>query len=202
LIKIASEQCEDNNIVSNDGCSSTCKLEAGWTCTGVFPYSTNCVPNCMDGLVVGDETCDDGVNDGTGCGLDCKSIVLGWSCSLGNRTTASICVVDCGNGVIDPGEDCDDGATPPVDGDGCSGICRWEPGWTCTGTINPSCTPICGDNYRVTGETCDDGDKTDGNGCKSDCSGTLDSWTCTGGTATTKDTCVTACKDTFLRGSE
>eukprot|EP00879_Flechtneria_rotunda_P000467 GHRR01000568.1.p1 GENE.GHRR01000568.1~~GHRR01000568.1.p1 ORF type:complete len:1094 (+),score=373.48 GHRR01000568.1:402-3284(+) len=43
----------------------------------------------------------------------------------------------CGNGVVEGSEQCDDGDL--VDGDGCSSICRIEPGYTCTG--NPSkCT--------------------------------------------------------------
>ncbi|PIO08651.1 hypothetical protein COU59_00840 [Candidatus Pacearchaeota archaeon CG10_big_fil_rev_8_21_14_0_10_34_12] len=28
------ETCDDNNIVSGDGCSSTCQVESGYTCTG------------------------------------------------------------------------------------------------------------------------------------------------------------------------
>lgn len=43
----------------------------------------------------------------------------------------------CGNGVVEGAEECDNGDTK--DGDGCSSLCKVEPGWTCTG--NPSvCT--------------------------------------------------------------
>ena len=32
-IRIELEQCDDGNIVSMDGCSSTCKIESGWVCS-------------------------------------------------------------------------------------------------------------------------------------------------------------------------
>src|SRR5260370_35116845 len=35
----------------------------------------------------------------------------------------------CGNGIIEQGEQCDDGNAIP--GDGCSGVCQIEPGYTC-----------------------------------------------------------------------
>ncbi len=28
------EECDDNNVNNGDGCSSTCQIESGWTCTG------------------------------------------------------------------------------------------------------------------------------------------------------------------------
>ena len=60
--------------------------------------------------------------------------------------SASACVLDpagtapgetagggaCGDGVIDSGEDCDDGNTAP--GDGCSGACAVDNGYSCSGT--------------------------------------------------------------------
>ena len=50
----APEGCDDGNITNGDGCSSTCTLEAGYTCTGV-----SCSAVCGDGLVRGAEQCDD-----------------------------------------------------------------------------------------------------------------------------------------------
>jgi len=31
------EECDDNNTISGDGCSSTCKLEQGFRCEGINP---------------------------------------------------------------------------------------------------------------------------------------------------------------------
>ena len=96
---------------------------------------SRCAPRCGDGVVVGDEICDDGDANGTrdycGCTRDCQ---------LGSY---------CGDGVVDEAnEECDDGARNVFVYD--------EPGG-CT----PDCkvTPFCGD--RVVDlqfdEDCDDG---------------------------------------------
>lgn len=32
-----SEMCDDGNLIDGDGCSSSCQVESGWTCTGANP---------------------------------------------------------------------------------------------------------------------------------------------------------------------
>ena len=72
-----SEQCDDGNDVTGDGCSPFCRLEpkcaaAGGACTNV----------CGSGLILaGDgKQCDDGnAVDGDGCSSDCK-IESGFTC--------------------------------------------------------------------------------------------------------------------------
>ncbi|MGI5863171.1 MAG: DUF4215 domain-containing protein [Myxococcales bacterium] len=79
-------------------------------------------PECGDGLVEGDETCDDGQTppaSGDGCSETCQ-IEQGWVC----ETPGSACERTCGNGVLDGNESCDDGGL--VDGDGCSAACVIE----------------------------------------------------------------------------
>ena len=57
---VAGEQCDDGNLVSQDGCSSTCKIE-------------NIGPVCGDGAIVGAEQCDDkNTKAGDGCSETCK----------------------------------------------------------------------------------------------------------------------------------
>jgi len=34
------EQCDDNNIISGDGCSNICQVESGWECTSE-PFETS-----------------------------------------------------------------------------------------------------------------------------------------------------------------
>src|SRR5450432_3201880 len=99
-----SEQCDDGNTISGDGCSSACQLETANT--------------CGDGIVqVATETCDDGNTvDGDGCDSHCHI-----------ETSAK-----CGNGTLDAGEVCDDGNH--ASNDGCSSTCQVEAGYTCTGT--------------------------------------------------------------------
>jgi len=60
---------------------------------------------CGDGMVQGDEQCDDGAMNGPG------------------MTCNATCVLNvCGDGDLGPGEGCDDGDL--VDGDGCSATCK------------------------------------------------------------------------------
>lgn len=94
---------------------------------------------CGNGVVEGDEGCDDGDDNGVyGCNEYC----------IPNG---------CGNGYTEHGlgEQCDDGNTS--DGDGCDSACNTEP------------SPICGDEVVDSPETCDDGNWDDGDGCASDC---------------------------------
>ncbi len=61
----------------------------------------------------------------------------------------------CGNRVIDAGEQCD-----PPDGTSCDDQCQ---------SITRTDDPICGNGTTETGETCDDGNTVDGDGCSSTC---------------------------------
>jgi len=81
------ETCDDGNVVSGDGCSSTCQLEPK--------------PVCGNRVVETGETCDDGnVVSGDGCSS---------SCQLEPRPV-------CGNRVVETGETCDDGNVVSGDG--------------------------------------------------------------------------------------
>lgn len=98
------EACDDGNTATGDGCN-VCVCEPGWDCSGGQP-----VPVCGDGIVVGNQQCDDSVNDG---GYnECYP-----GCVLGER---------CGDGIIQStaGETCDDNNDD--NGDGCSATCRIE----------------------------------------------------------------------------
>ncbi len=78
--------------------------------------------------------------------------------------------VVCGDGVIGGAELCDDGNGKP--GDGCSGVCTIEPGYTCP-TPGQSCvytvTQTCGNSQIEGQEICDDGNTKDGDGCSAAC---------------------------------
>ena len=71
-----SEACDDQNTNNNDGCSSTCGIENGWTCSG---QPSSCSPICGDSLLRGAEGCDDGnTNNGDGCSDAC-AVENGWT---------------------------------------------------------------------------------------------------------------------------
>ncbi|MEE9293474.1 MAG: IPTL-CTERM sorting domain-containing protein [Phycisphaerae bacterium] len=95
----------------------------------------------------------------------------------------------CPDGVTDPGEDCDDANTSEADlcknsceftncgdgivqnpnGEGVNEVC--DDGMA-TPTCDTDCTlPLCGDGVvnPATGEECDDGNTTPGDGCSADC---------------------------------
>jgi cysteine-rich repeat protein len=114
---------------------------------------TDAEPVCGDGIVNGDEVCDDGINDGSygSCLEDCSGYAE-----------------HCGDGIVNGDEVCDDGVN---DGgyDGCAQDCQ-------------SLGPFCGDGVvQDDHEMCDEGeDNENGSGCNVDCivSGTqLYSWT-------------------------
>jgi cysteine-rich repeat protein len=72
------EPCDDGNTRSGDGCSASCQIEAGYTCTG---SPSLCTSVCGDGKVGPGESCDDGnATSGDGCSGACQ-IESGYSCS-------------------------------------------------------------------------------------------------------------------------
>jgi fibro-slime domain-containing protein len=140
---------------------------------------TTCSSVCGDGVLTPDETCDDGPLNGTGYNLCNSDCTPGPRCGDGivepeveqcdngaNRDGYQVSDVSCapacktpsrcGDGVIDGtfGEQCDDGTN-----DGSYGGC------------NPDCLigPRCGDNVVNGDETCDDGNRRNGDGCSVSC---------------------------------
>ncbi|MGA7742425.1 MAG: DUF4215 domain-containing protein [Polyangia bacterium] len=136
----------------DDGCSVTCEIEPGWSCTGSPSVCTKAV--CGNGLLETGEACDCGTDptklptgctgpnglfngDGTGCSKTCTKEPI---CRGTNGTgTTHACAATCGNGNLEPGEACDDGNL--VNGDGCSSTCQIEPGFTCTTEPHPDTQP-------------------------------------------------------------
>jgi len=183
------EGCDDGGTAPGDGCSATCAIEAGWSCSG---QPSVCTPSCGNGAVDAGETCDDGdTQSGDGCSATCR-VESGYQCG----GAPSVCVSRCGNGVVTSGdgESCDDG--DGASGDGCSASCGVEPGWVCSG--QPSvCTFVCGNGTFQAGESCDDGDALGGDGCSAACR-IEPGWLCAG----QPSLCVPECGDGLIRGGE
>lgn len=91
---------------------------------GLICLEELCVaPSCGDGVISGDESCDDGnVDDGDCCASDC-SLEDGWVWDEG----AGACAALCGDGLVTGAEQCDDGNTDS--GDCCDLRCNLEAGW-------------------------------------------------------------------------
>jgi len=138
----AGETCDDKNRRAGEGCSATCMVESGWSCTA---QPSECERMCGNGMLDAPEECDDQNSDaGDGC-FDC-AVEDGWECS-GDPPSC---------------EDIDE-----CDADPCqnAGTCTNEPGsyaCNCTGTgySGRTCgTPVddCDPNPCENGGTCTDG---------------------------------------------
>ncbi len=152
------------------------------TVGGFISGKSRCATECGDGIVAGDEQCDDGVNDGSygGCTPDCRrgrfcgdgihqtryedcddGVNLTTYSTTGEPACAPGCVWSgyCGDGEVNSvfGEQCDDGDDNGTD----------------YGDCQPDCTvgSRCGDGVlqEEDGEECDDGNLVDGDTCDRFC---------------------------------
>jgi len=164
------ETCDDGNTIDNDGCSSKCLIEDGWTCdVGGQP----CHDTCGDGKVMdvnNPTVCDDGNRvSGDGCSYDCL-VEFGYTCTR-SRTDYSVCHVNCGDGIIFGLERCDDGNT--IDNDGCNADCsKVNASWQCTykyAEQNECVERKCGNGRKTSDEQCDDGLCDGIHGCTTAC---------------------------------
>jgi len=180
-----SEQCDEGDTDTNDGCGSTCMFEfcgdgivqEGEFCDDGNPYNTDacltgCVYNsCWDGYVfLWQEECDswDGCNeecklDNSLCGNGIVDELYGETCDDGNNIDTDVCTnsckkATCGDNIVrEWHEDCDYAEFD--EDDGCSMKCEDESG------------PHCGDEIvqEELGEFCDDGDYDNMDDCLNTC---------------------------------
>jgi len=162
--------CDDGNLQNFDGCSGTCSVECGFTCTSPSTEESGsgdvCSASCGDGVLAGEEICDDGnTQEGDGCSSICQH-EIGWLCAATScgKTT---CRSTCGDGILVGEEECDDGGE--IDLDGCSSLCKVECGYSCESEGAP-CLPTCGDEILSYSEACEDGNTQSGDGCSDTCS--------------------------------
>ena len=93
------EGWDDGNTSGNDGWSSNCSAEIGWTWTNVAGSKSTCSAICGDGKVLGTEVCDDGnASDNIGWKSDWTGSINGYHWSGGSSSTASICLEQCNDG--------------------------------------------------------------------------------------------------------
>lgn len=102
---------------------------------GIGGSGGSTAPVCGNGVVEGDEACDEGAENADdvpgACRTDCSE-------------------AGCGDGVIDPGEGCDDGGIEA--GDGCSPTC--EPEAVCGDGVREA-PEACDDGNTEPGDGCD-----------------------------------------------
>ena len=182
----ASEECDDSNTDLNDGCSSACQVENGFSCAGGTPSSKDArVAACGD-VKSATEECDDGNNNNDDGCKSCQ-IVRGWKCNSNtDGEVTSGCQTTCGDGVKAGNEQCDTNGTI---GHGCNADCTMVSNAICIEDEDLlSHCRLCGNGVREQGEACDD-DATSG-GCTAGCMSVTVGWHCSGGTLSVPDTCV------------
>jgi len=130
VVNQTSEQCDDGNIINEDGCSSTCHLEqispinGGWTVWG------ECSVTCGGGTQTRTCTNPAPAYGGIDCVGDSSQSCNAQSCpggsvaSIGGGGGSGGHLVVCGDRIRELSEQCDDGNK--IDGDGCSSICQSE----------------------------------------------------------------------------
>jgi cysteine-rich repeat protein len=124
------EPCDDGGNAPGDGCSPSCTIDPGWSCTG---SPSVCTQICGDGIVTVDETCDDGnVMTGDCCSATCQLEAAGSPCA------------DDGNGCRD--DHCDGAGvcvhpanSAPCDDDDACTTADTCSGGTCVGGAPPDC---------------------------------------------------------------
>ena len=165
--KATTEGCDDGNPDNGDGCDSQCKLENGEMCVEAEANSCQGVCDLLDSN----------------------------TCEPANT---------CGNGTMDANEKCDDGNN--LDNDGCGANCKLENGANCSAfddcesgvcdmLESDQCesADTCGNGVLETGEGCDDGGTTGGDGCNRQCK--IEN----GGVCATNDGCASGfCAETCL----
>ena len=170
------EACDDGNQIDDDDCSNVCAkptcgngiIDPGESCDDGNPIDNDMCTNictepfCGDAVPQGDEECDDGNDANTDECAGCKHPKCGdgfvqagvEACDDGNGVDNDDCLnnckeATCGDGVKNIGEEeCDDGNA--VNTDLCTTLCT---------------NKMCGDGVIQPGESCDDGQFNNMNGC-------------------------------------
>ena len=175
-LKAGSEKWDDGNLVNNDGCKSDwSSVESGYVCSGGSPTAKDTCTFWTTGLYQND------------------------------ATIPSIWIPHCGDSIKASSEQCDDGNN--LDNDGWQADwtlitpgyvwsggsltekdtwIKWSTGYAQNSSKN-SWIPNWGDGLRYGSEKCDDGNTSNEDGCKSDCSSVESGWVCSGGSTTSKD---------------
>ncbi len=192
----AGEECDGAALGSADcttrgftGGTLACDATCGFDESGCFDAV------CGDATAEGSEDCDGSDLRGSDC-TDVGFVAGSLSCN-GDCTLNIAACHNCGNGSVEGIEQCDGAALGGAD---CTTLGFTSGTLGCTSSCDydtSSCvTAACGNGSLESGEDCDDGNGTDGDGCNS-CT-VEGGWTCVG----TPSTCTPICGNGMIHGGE
>ncbi|MCB9593856.1 MAG: DUF4215 domain-containing protein [Sandaracinaceae bacterium] len=179
---MALEGTELCDVGSSTECPTSCDDMNSCTTDALMGSAATCDAVCAFTAIT---RCRRGASDGC-CPMGCTA------------ATDRDCSATCGNMVLDAGELCENGSATPCptscdDGNACTidtlvgsaAACTAECSTTpvtmcsmtgdgccpsgCSSSTDADCTATCGNSVIETGETCDDGNTTAGDGCSATC---------------------------------
>ncbi len=155
------DPCTTDSVSAAGTCDAACAyvdvtafVDGDMCCPpgGTIATDSDCVGTCGDGVVSGSERCDTAISSGVGLCPTLASCDDADPCTTDALRQPGTCNARCANTAI----------TTPVAGDMCC-----PPG--ANQTTDPDCAPVCGNTVIESGETCDDGNRTSGDGCDASC---------------------------------
>ncbi len=217
------EECDDGNILSDDGCSQYCLVEGHYECTGAPSVCEEKV-GCGDGTIDDGEECDDeNANDNDGCSAAC-AVEESYTC----EGQPSECTADASSSSQDE-EERDESpmaassSTAPLPTSSASSVSTASSSApVSSSTGRPSLRQLredgaanrqlhnetvwqpssldrlrCGDGLITDAEKCDDGNTGGGDGCSAKCA-VESGYICAG----EPSDCARSCGDGMKTGNE
>ncbi len=163
----AGEACDDGNLADNDGCSSNCQLEGCNTAGDCPGMDTECQFRTCSAGVCGISYSASGTTVSSQTPGDCQQTVCNGTGNVVNVPNDADLPADDGNQCTS--EVCNAG-NPNSQNLPEGTACSQNGGVICDGSGTCISNAVCGDGIPQAGESCDDGNLTNGDGCTATCS--------------------------------
>lgn len=169
--------CDDGNACTDDSCQ-------GGSCVHTPIAGCGGTPVCGNNVLEAGEQCDDGNTvPGDGCSATCQTEGANGVCTNGSTQACySGPAGSSGVGACHAGtQTCSGGAWGACVGEATPNteVCDDGIDNDCDGMVDEGCVATCGNGLLEAGETCDDGNLTNGDGCTATCT-VQSGYSCTG----------------------